>query len=194
MRSTTSVSSTVSLPMTSLSRATHGSRSSREFQTGARRPPGRSTRAISGQRDRMVEPVEGLRTGDDVGVVVRQRNHLGVAEGRERAGSGLRDELQHLGQRLDRCHAMPERDERPRELSRPGADVHDVEGLVAGEPAHGFLRIPGPRRARTRPRPRRTRCTGPRTFGSRLTITRASVSSAAGANRRLESDLGGAVA
>ena len=137
------------------SRATHGSRSSRMFQTSARRPSGTEHAGDLGERERVVEPVERLRARDDVREGVGQRDDLGAAEGAERAGSGDGQELQHLRQRLDRGNAMTERDERAGQLARARAEVDDVARLVAGEPADGLLRVPGTSRGRTRRRPRR---------------------------------------
>ena len=69
---------TVSFPMISESSATHASRSSREFQTSARTAAGPEHARDLGQRDRVVEPVERLRAGDDVGGAVGERHRLRV--------------------------------------------------------------------------------------------------------------------
>jgi hypothetical protein len=50
----------------------------------------------------------------------------------------------HLRQRLDRSHAVAERDERARQLSRSRSEVDDVERLIAHEPAHRSFGIAGP--------------------------------------------------
>ncbi len=92
----------------------------------------------------MVEPVEGLRAGHDVRVLVGQRDDLGGAQDRVRAGSRCGQELEHLRQRLDRRHAVAERDERARQLPRSGAEVDDVARLVSREPAHRLDRVVGP--------------------------------------------------
>ena len=51
---------------------------------------------------------------------------------------------EHLRERLDRGHAMPERNEDACQLSRPRSEVDDVERLVADEPADCFVRVAGP--------------------------------------------------
>ena len=63
-----------------------------------------------------------------------------VASGTRRA-----ELIEHLGKRLDRRHPVTERDERPRELARAGAEVDDVARLLTCEPAHGILGIAGTR-------------------------------------------------
>ncbi len=97
-----------------------------------------------GKRDGVVEPMEGLRAGDDVGEGIRQRDHLRIAEDRARPRSLRGKKLQHLGQRLDRGDPVSERNETPRQLSRSGAEVDYVPRLVADEPAHRFVRVSRP--------------------------------------------------
>ena len=63
---------------------------------------------------------------------------------RVRAGKGGLELGAHLVERLDRDHAMPERDERPRELPRARAEIDDVERLVPDQPANRLLRIARP--------------------------------------------------
>ena len=88
--------------------------------------------------------MERLRGRDDVRVRVRERDHLGVPEDGLCPWSCGRKELEHLRERLDRGHAMPELDEDACQLSRPRSEVDDVERLVADEPADGFVRVAGP--------------------------------------------------
>ncbi len=107
----------------------------------------------------MVEPVERLGRGDDVGGRVRQRDRLGAPRDRVHVGESGLELGAHLVERLDRGHALAERDERARELPCAGAEIDDVTRLVADQPAHGLFRITGPSRARTHLRHRQTPCT-----------------------------------
>ena len=65
-----------------------------------------------------------------------------------RDGSHVRDgglELgAHLVERLDRDDAMPEGDERTRELAGARAEVDDVDGVVSDHPANRLLRVARP--------------------------------------------------
>ena len=135
---------TDSLPMIALNRAIHGSRSSRVFQTSARRPPGRSTRAISGSATAWSNQWK------DCAQVTTSANASGsgITSASPRIalapGAACGKKLQHLGQRLDRGDPVTERDETARQLSRSGAEVDDVARLVADEPAHRFVRVSRP--------------------------------------------------
>ncbi len=97
------------------------------------------------ERDRMVEPVERLGDGHDVRGLVVEGDRLGGARQRDRTGNGRPQLRQHLRDRLDRRHAMSERDERAGQLPRPCPEVDDVAGLAAGEPSDGLLGIAGAR-------------------------------------------------
>src|SRR6185436_17692413 len=98
-----------------------------------------------GQRDRVIEPVKRLRARDDVGGSVRQRDRLGAAAQRGRRRHGVPQLLEHFLERLHRCHVMPERHERARQLAGPGAEVDDVARLLAREPADRVVGVAGPR-------------------------------------------------
>ena len=90
--------------------------------------------------------MERLRARDNVCGAVRQRDLLCAAAHRDRPGHGDPEPIEHLLERLDRRHAMPERDERACQLARSRAEVDDVARLVAREPAH---RVVGVSRAGT---------------------------------------------
>ena len=124
------------------SRAIHGSRSSREFQTSASRPPGRSTRAISGSASSWSNQwnacAEVTTSADASGSGIASAL---PATRVTRPGAPPASSRAHLVERLDRRHAVAERDERARELPRARAEVDDVARLVADEPADGLLRI-----------------------------------------------------
>ena len=126
----------------SLSSATHGSLSSRMFQTSAIRPPGRSTRAISRERRAVVEPVERLGNRDDVGARVRERDRLRPTFHGGHLRNSVAEMREHLGERLDGRHPMPESNEGARQLARSRTEVDDVERLGAHEPAHRVIGIP----------------------------------------------------
>ncbi len=87
-----------------------------------------------GERDVVVEPVEGLRHDDDVDGAVVRRDVLGGCD----PGADLRHPLaQHLEHRLvgvggeDR---VPGVDELASELARAGAELEDDLGLTTGQP------------------------------------------------------------
>ena len=129
--------------MIALRRAIHGSRSSREFQTSASRPPGRSTRAISGSAlswSNQWNACADVTTSADA---VGERDRLGAPCERVQRRERALELGAHLVERLDRGHAVAERDERTRELPGARAEVDDVARLVADEPADGVLRIAG---------------------------------------------------
>ena len=114
-----------------------------------------------GQGVVVVEPVERLRRGHDVRG--RRRGAASPPPARRRRarpGSAASSCGAHLVERLDRGDAVAESDERTRQLPRAGAEVDDVDA-ARRRPASGQPR-PGIRvgRARTRPRRRRTPCTG----------------------------------
>ena len=129
--------------MIELSRAIHGSRSSREFQTSARRPPGRSTRAISGSASSWSNQwnacAETTTSAEPAGSGIASA----LPSSARTSGSTDASSRAHLVERLDRGHAVAERDERAGQLARARAEIDDVARLVAHEPADGLLRVSG---------------------------------------------------
>ena len=84
----------------------------------------------------MVEPVERLCRGDDIGRAVEERNRLGASLKRMHRRQGCRELGAHLVERLDRDDAMAERDEHTRQLPCSGAEVDDGERPLADHPAN----------------------------------------------------------
>src|SRR6185312_4477531 len=103
-----------------------------------REPPARPEYARYLRQGRVViEPVERLCGGYDVGRRVRQRDRLGAPGERSSSRQSNLELRAHLVEWLD-CHdAVPECNESARELSRACTEVDDVEGLRACEPANG---------------------------------------------------------
>ena len=69
--------------------------------------------------------MERLRSRNGVGDPVVERDRLGRPVDDLGIHHTLED-LSHLGDRLDACHAEAARDELPRELARAGSDIDDV--------------------------------------------------------------------
>ena len=111
-----------------------------------------------GERGPVVEPVERLRARDDVGRAVGKRASTRRSRSRPPlSGTAARSCASISGERLDRRHAMPESDERARQLPGSGAEVDDVARGLAGEPANRVVRDSRAAPARTgRPPPRTT--------------------------------------
>ena len=139
-----------------------GSRSSHQFQSRARPPPGRMTRCSSGSGPLAVEPVERLpREG------ARRRSRPAAGSTRRSpssasaSGTATRELLEHRGSRLDRHDVEAERDEAAGQLPRSRADVEDARAWrrarAARPPSAAPLRGTPAGAART-PRPRTRSC------------------------------------
>ena len=64
---------------------------------------------------------------------------------RGRLGHRRAELIEHLGKWLDRRHAVTQRDERPGELARAGAEIDDIARLLACEPTDSILGVAGTR-------------------------------------------------
>ena len=125
-------------------RRTQGTRSSRRFQARAIRPPGRSTRAISGRaRSRSNQwkawPATTRSVERD-----RERDPLGGRLGGRDAAEPPGEPVQHRGERVGGHHAVPERDQLLGQLAGAGAQLEDVDRGGAGQPLRGLPRVRRP--------------------------------------------------
>jgi hypothetical protein len=80
------------------------------------------------------EPVERLPAHDRVDAVVVERNRLGRAEQRVRAGDNARQRSQHLRAGLDRDDPRNPPDEQPGQLARPRTEIEHRRADADVEP------------------------------------------------------------
>ncbi len=171
-----------SLPISSESRATHGSSSSRAFQIARL-----SRRAGAPARSRRARPVG--RTSGRPGRRRPRRRICPEAESARRTRSAppntgnVRSKLgEHLVQGLDGDHLVTERGQHPRQLARPGAEIDHPQRRIAGEPPRRLRRIAraralvdlGDRTERARPNRRVVAQTRPRSERIASTYVRVS--------------------
>ncbi len=129
----------------SVNSRTYGWLSSRTFQTSATRPPGRSTRAISTSAGPWSNQWNACATVTTSALSAGSGIASAPPSTRGRLGHRRAELIEHLGKRLDRRHAVTQRDERPRQLARAGAEIDDIARLLACEPADGILGVAGTR-------------------------------------------------
>ena len=107
------------------------------------RPPGRRTRAIS----RSAGPWSNQWNAWAAVTTSALASGSGIASAppstATTAGYGGPKMREHLGERLDCGHPVPERDEGAGQLARPGAEIDDVERRGTDEPANGLVGISG---------------------------------------------------
>ncbi len=127
-----------------MSSATHGTESSRTFQSGPNTPPGRTTRAISSRARSFANQWKRLRGDDGVDAFAAKRHRLGRAGDRRHAGRGLLEHRAHPRVGLDRDHLVAERGEDAAELPGPGAEIDHAKRRVSEDPAGRLRRIRGP--------------------------------------------------
>ena len=133
--------------MVRLISATHAEDSSRSFQRRARPPPGRRTRAISVERRRRIEPVEGLGDRDDVDRLVGQRDRLGRAGDRVDLRQDGLELPPHPLDGLDGEHVGARLDEPAGELAGAGREVAHLDPRtdpeLADEQGDGLVGVAG---------------------------------------------------